>query len=130
MKWIELALLIVHAIALAADASPRAAVAVAVAVDEILQSKLPELPNTLEKPQAAEPVATKPAVTLVTTDNCSLCGQQAAILDRAGIKYATRNERLPTNKYTGYPVLEMDGRTPLVGLRQQADIERWMRGGK
>lgn len=167
MKWVELIVIYLHAMMLLCQhvdgASPRAAavVAVAVAVDELLQTNTPALPDELKKENAtpapvvhpacqcgcdrtdgckccdktkqvaAPPTAWKPPeVCLVKTPNCTYCDQLESVLKAAGIPYSNRVETYPGNKYSGYPVLEMKGRVPLVGFHKKDAVLKWMRGEK
>jgi len=70
-----------------------------------------------------------PVVTLVVTPNCGYCDIQAARLKELGVKFQTRVETAANNRYAGYPVLELPGRT-LHGLQPKEAIERWVKGAK
>lgn len=128
MKWVELLLIILHAIALTAEASPRAAVIVAVAVDEMLQSKSPALPDTLAK-AAPEATPQEVQVTLWTIPNCGPCDAQKRVMDgMPGVKLRVVVDY--TAKFQAYPVLTADGREPLRGLHTRQQVEAWLRGVK
>ena len=127
MKWLELLLIILHAVALTAEASPRAAVIVAVAVDEMLQTKSPALPDTLAK--SAPEAALEAQVTLWTIPNCGPCDAQKRVMDGIpGVKLRVIVDY--TAKFPGYPVLTMDGREPLRGLHTRQQVEAWIKGEK
>ena len=83
------------------------------------------------KQVAAPPTAWRPPeVCLVKTLNCTYCDQLESVLKAAGIPYSNRVETYPGNKYSGYPVLEMKGRVPLVGFHNKGAVLKWMRGEK
>lgn len=74
-------------------------------------------------------VDARPLVTLVKTLNCPYCEQQEGVLTKMpSIRYDTRTETRPHNKYDGYPVLELAGRRPLVGYHDKAAVWRWVEG--
>lgn len=93
-----------------------------------LQREVADLEARVSRLEGKRRATSAPVITLVVTPGCGLCASQEAVLKQMGVKYSTRTETAADAKYAGYPVLELDGRSPLVGLRTRAAVEAWMQG--